>query len=244
MADSDISMNFVCVTRRAALLGGVAVIGSGRHAASQPLPPSPAATFVTSGALQAHADPAVALWREWQTTHLRVKELSQRLQALEVELAERFDSFGTIVPVPGDAPAYVYSLEDLHCVFGDREDMAEIRSDTERELDAKPEDLDHVSEELGYSETMAAEQAAFMDARAILDSMTGTEATSLAGVAAKLDAVSRWGAAWNERPTEFPWPQIRSAHADLVAIGQRMLPGTIFPGSTASRNGVEHRPQP
>jgi hypothetical protein len=171
----------------------------------------------------------VALWRQWQTTHLHVQELSQRLQALEVELAARFDRFGTIVSVPGSAPVYVYSLQDLHKLFGDREDMAEVRSKAERELTAKPANLDGISEDLGYSSTMAAEQAAFTEAKAILDKMASAQATSLAGVVAKLDAVARWGEAWNERPREFPWPQIRSAHADLVVIGQRLQPGAIFP---------------
>ncbi|AZN73359.1 hypothetical protein D5400_20545 [Georhizobium profundi] len=230
MADSDHSMNCACVTRRATLLGGVAAIGSGWQSASQLLPVSPAVALFHSDALTAHSDPVISLWRQWQTTHLRIQQLSERLQDLEVELAERFDSFGTIVPVPGSALACVYSLQDLHWLFGDRGDMAGALSTAERELAAKPVNSNGVLEDLGYSSTMAAEQAAFTEAKASLDQMASTQATSLAGVVAKLDAVARWGEAWNERPREFPWPHIRSAHADLVAIGQRLQPGAIFPG--------------
>lgn len=229
MADSDHSMNFACVTRRAALLGGAAIVGSSWQAAAQTVANSYNALFHPE-ALTAQSDPVVSLWREWQTTHLRVQQLSQRLQDLEVELADRFENFGTIVPAPESAPACVYSLQDLHWLFGDREDMAEVLSMAERELAAKPVNSNGVLEELGYSSTMAAEQAAFTEAKAILDQMASTQAISLTGVAAKLDAVARWGEAWDEGPREFPWPQICSAHADLVVIGQRLQPGAIFPG--------------
>jgi hypothetical protein len=218
MADADISMNYACVTRRASLLGAAAIaLNTARP--THTIACVPVAALPPANADAAKADPLIALWQDWRATHDRVQELSQRLQDLEVALAEQFDTFGTIVPVPGGPPARVYSVSDLHCLFGDRPDMVEIRSQAERELAAKQADFDSVSEELGYFPTMQAEQAAFTKAKVLLDQMIETQATSLAGVAAKLDAVARWGEAWDERPKEFPWPQVRSAHADLVRMG-------------------------
>jgi hypothetical protein len=217
MADSDISMNCARVTRRASLLGAAAIaVGAAgsAHAVSR----ISAVSGPSHDAGAPHPDPVVDLWREWQETHTRVQELSQQLQYLEVALAERFDTFGTIVTVPGGPPARVYSVSDLHCLFGDRPDMAEIRLQAERELAAKQADFDSVSAELDYFPTMEAEQEAFTQAKMLLDRMAELPAASLAGIAAKLDAVAGWGEAWDERPGEFPWPQIRSAHADLLAL--------------------------
>lgn len=221
MADSDHSMNCACVTRRVALLGGVVIAGGALGSVPQAIALSLADGPSASIGPDASPDPVILLWREWAAAHARVQQLSQRLQDLEVELEERFDSFGTIVPVPGGKSAQVYSVTDLHHSFGDRTDMVDIRANAERELVAKQADFDGISEEIGYFPTMKAEQAAFSEAKAVLNRMAATEATSLAGVAGKLDAVSRWGEAWEEHPKEFPWPQIRSAHADLVRFGRR-----------------------
>jgi hypothetical protein len=217
MADSDISMNYARVTRRASLLSAAAIaVGAAgsAHAVSR----ISAVSGPSHDVGAPHPDPVVGLWREWQVTHERVQELSQRLQYLEVALAERFDTFGTVVPVPGGSPARVYCLSDLHSLFGDRPDLAEIRLQAERELAAKQADFDSVSAELDYFPTMEAEQEAFTRAKALLERMAELPAASLAGIAAKLDAVAGWGEAWDERPGEFPWPQIRSAHADLLAL--------------------------
>jgi hypothetical protein len=132
----------------------------------------------------------VGLWREWQVTHERVQELSQRLQYLEVALAERFDTFGTVVPVPGGSPARVYCLSDLHSLFGDRPDLAEIRLQAERELAAKQADFDSVSAELDYFPTMEAEQEAFTRAKALLERMAELPAHPLQALL----------------PSSMPWP--------------------------------------
>jgi len=63
-----------------------------------------------------------------------------------------------------------------------------------------------------------AEREAGDRASDLLDAMAATPATSLAGVAAKLDAVLREGKVL-EDGSEFPWPQIRSALDDLARIG-------------------------
>jgi hypothetical protein len=231
MADSDHSMNYACVTRRVALVGGAAIAGGALGTAVQVTAhASPLGMTSPADPSSNRLDPVIALWWEWAAAHARVQQLSQRLQDLEVELAERFDSFGTIVPVPDGKPAYVYSLPDLYRLVGDRTDMADIQTQAERELAAKQADFDGISEEIGYFPTMKAEQEAFTEAKSVLDQLAVIEATSLSGVAGKLDAVRRWGEAWDEHPAAFPWPQIRSAHADLVRLGRQMTPRAIYPG--------------
>ncbi|WP_189506383.1 hypothetical protein [Tianweitania populi] len=140
------------------------------------------------------------------------------MQELEIELAERTDCLGMRVTLPGEGPVLVYSHEALDRLVSDRTDVDEIRRKAAAELDERQARFEAVADDVEYFSTMKAEQAAFKQAEALLDTMATTQAASLAGVANKLEAVSRWGAAWDEHPKEFPWPQIRSAHQDLVRL--------------------------
>ncbi|WP_157384433.1 hypothetical protein [Nitratireductor soli] len=78
--------------------------------------------------------------------------------------------------------------------------------------------------------SIKAEQEAFKRAEALLGAMATTQAASFAGVASKLDSVVRWGEAWAEHPSASPWPQIRSAHGELAALGRQTTPSLFFPG--------------
>jgi len=66
----------------------------------------------------------------------------------------------------------------------------------------------------------------------LLEALATTPATSLAGVAGKLDAVREGETC--EECGEFPWPQIRSAFGDLMRIGRQMTPERFFPASGAA----------
>jgi len=213
MADSDHSMRFARVTRRVALWGAAAAAIAPRGASAQAhnrpsLYPSAPSDL----------DPVASLWREWEAAHERVQHLSRRMQKLEIELAERTDCLGMRVKLPGEEPVLIYSHEGLDRLVGDRTDVDEIHKQAAAELDARQARFEAVADDVEYFSTMRAEQSEFSRAESLLDAMATTQAASLAGVAGKLDAVSRWGAAWEERPKEFPWPQIRSAHQDLVRL--------------------------
>ncbi|MER8533344.1 hypothetical protein [Mesorhizobium sp. M0220] len=80
---------------------------------------------------------------------------------------------------------------------------------------------DAAAEEAGYTAALRAEREAGERAQDLLEAFSTTPATTLAGVAGKLDAVLREGEA-SEECSEFPWPQIRSALSDLVRIAQQM----------------------
>jgi hypothetical protein len=223
MADSDNTRVCPSVTRRLALWSGAAAVCGvfGKAAQARGFAPPDTAT--------AFDDPAVSLWRDWAVTHERVQRLGRRQQELEVELAERVDCLGTLVSVPGGEPVYVCSTHALDRLIGERTDMAAIRVQAEAELAQQKARFEAVADEIDYFSTMKAEQEAFQRAEALLEAMAATRANSLAGVAGKLDAVVRWGEAWAEYPSTFPWQQIRSAHGDLVSLGRQTAPDAFFP---------------
>jgi len=156
--------------------------------------------------------------------HERVQFLCNRQQELEVQLAERVDGLGTMVDVPGEEPIYVCSTEGLDRVVGTRTDMAAVRMKAVADLSSNQAKFEAIAEEIGYFSGLRAEQEGFQRIKVLLEALSTTPATSLAGVAGKLDAVMREGEAWEECSSNFPWPQIRSARDDLVRIGQLMTP--------------------
>ena len=70
-----------------------------------------------------------------------------------------------------------------------------------------------------YAAALRAESEAGEHAMDLLGALSETPAASLAGVAAKLDAVLSEGEPCGG-DAEFPWPQLRSALEDLIRIGR------------------------
>ncbi|ESW62694.1 hypothetical protein NKI48_31760 [Mesorhizobium sp. M0644] len=101
--------------------------------------------------------------------------------------------------------------------------MAALRERAEADFAAHQARWDAAAEETGYTAALRAEREAGDRAEDLLEVISSTPATTLAGIAGKLDAVLREGEAWEEC-SEFPWPQIRSALNDLVRIAQQMIP--------------------
>jgi len=62
-----------------------------------------------------------------------------------------------------------------------------------------------------------------------VEALMVTPATTLAGIAGKLDAVLCEGES-SEECTEFPWPELRAMLTDLVRIGQALHPDSFMPG--------------
>lgn len=71
---------------------------------------------------------------------------------------------------------------------------------------------------VGYSRALLAEAKAADVEEEIAEALWATPATSLAGVAAKLDAMLRHGE-WCEDCDEFPWPQLRGVLGDVARLG-------------------------
>ncbi|MEO9338880.1 hypothetical protein ABFT80_15790 [Mesorhizobium sp. SB112] len=230
MADSEHSMTFACVTRRMAL--GCALVAATcstfcGNARARSLATADGGPVPTS-------DPSLELWRQWRMAHDLAERLYRRQQELEVQLAERVDALCTVIKLPdgeGDGKyVTICSKAALDRVIGDRPDMAAIRARAEAELAERQARWDAADREIGYSVVIEAEREAEKREDGLLEALSLTPATSLAGVAGKLDAVMRRDEAWEDY-SKHPWPQIRAARDDLVRIGRQMAPGVFFPGT-------------
>jgi hypothetical protein len=75
------------------------------------------------------------------------------------------------------------------------------------------------STKLGYSATKRAEEKAARHEDRLANALCATPAASLAGVAAKLDAIIQRGQ-WRSDCPEFPWPELSAVLKDVKAMGK------------------------
>lgn len=124
----------------------------------------------------------------------------------------------------------VFSLDAIEDIYGSDPKMTNLRAEAEAGLAAHQPLWDAADEKIGYGAAKQEEEEAGDRERDLVDALADTQATSLAGIAGKLDVILHEGESW-EGCTEFPWPHIRSALCDLVRIGQAMEPDVVMPGS-------------
>ncbi|RCS22082.1 hypothetical protein DUT91_20425 [Phyllobacterium salinisoli] len=161
------------------------------------------------------SDPAMALWRAWQAACLNTVALCQKQQRLETQLINSVGFPHAKVYLPDEDATYsMWWQGDIGDYFGGDPG---IRTKAEADLAAHQARWDAEDERLGYSAAKRAEHAAADRQQELVDALTTTPATTLAGVAGKLDAVLYEGAP-SEESTEFPWPLIRSALHDILRI--------------------------
>jgi hypothetical protein len=219
MGDSDNTTTLPFVTRRQVLAGWM-VTSTAVALEKSALAGNAAATNMPS-------DPALTLWREWETAHKLTEWLCRRQQRLEARLVESVGLPCVTICQPGGGDVTLHSIEALNDVLGKGPDMAALRAKAEAEFAADQARWDAAAEETGYTAALRAEHEAGDRAQDLLEALSTTPATTLAGVTGKLDAVLREGEAWEEC-SEFPWPQIRSALSDLVRIAQQTVPKPFF----------------
>ncbi|TPI52292.1 hypothetical protein FJ420_32405 [Mesorhizobium sp. B3-1-3] len=124
------------------------------------------------------------------------------------------------VQLPGGEDVTVHSIGALREVFGAGAEADEVRAKVEAHLVAHQARWDAADRRIGYySSVTEAERKTGDRAEELLEALAAAPATSLAGVAAKLNAVLLEREV-RERGAEFPWPQIRSAFDDVVRLGQ------------------------
>jgi hypothetical protein len=226
MADSDNTTTVPYVTRRRVLAGGM-ITSTALVFEKSALAGNAAATSMPS-------DPALALWRKWETAHRLSERLCRGQQRLETRLVESVGFPCVTVRLPQGEDVTVHSIEALNEVLGKGADMAVLRETAEADFAAHQARWDAAAEGTGYTAALRAEREAGERAEDLLGAFSTTPATTLAGVAGKLDAVLREGEAWEEC-SEFPWPQIRSALGDLVRIAQQMMPEQFFHGERGAK---------
>ncbi|WP_206075347.1 hypothetical protein [Mesorhizobium tamadayense] len=218
MGDSDNTTTLPLVTRRR-VLAGTAIAMAG-------WPPK---AFARSGLEKNQtADPAVAVWRKWKAAHDETDRLCRQQQRLERKLAESVGFPCATVLLRDGEGVTLHSLEALHEVLDLGPEDAATRAQAEADFAAHQARWDAADREIGYSAALQAEREAGDRAEDLVEVLSETPAASLAGVAAKLDAVLREGES-SENDVEFPWPQIRSALNDVIRIGQRLVPEQMFP---------------
>ncbi|MER9420094.1 hypothetical protein NKI95_29815 [Mesorhizobium sp. M0306] len=221
MRDSDNTTTLPCVTRRRVLAGGMIT--------STALVLEKSALAGNTAATNVFPDPALALWREWETAHELTERLCRRQQCLETRLVASLGFPCVTIHVPEGEEVTVHSMEALDDVLGKEPGMAVLREKAEADFAVHQARWDAAAEETGHTAALRAEREAGDRAQDLLEAFSTTPATTLAGMAGKLDAVLREGEAWEEC-SEFPWPQIRSALSDLVRIAQQMMPEQFFHG--------------
>ncbi|PBB89733.1 hypothetical protein CK215_25950 [Mesorhizobium sp. WSM3864] len=206
MGDSDNSMTLARVTRSRLL---PATPNSGEQ---------PRAVDGNHSGTDQSADPAVAVWREWQAAHDETEQLCLQQHRLERKLVETVGvPCATILLRDGERMT-AHSLEALHEVLDLSQENGAAHAKAEAEFAAHQMRWDTADREVGYTATLRAEREAAARAEALLYLLSETPANSLAGVAAKLDAVLREGQTSKE-DAELPWPQIRSALEDIGRLG-------------------------
>ncbi|MDW6022210.1 hypothetical protein SAZ10_10640 [Mesorhizobium sp. BAC0120] len=228
MADSDNTRVCLSVTRRMLLTGMMATTTAipfrdNALAAAEALAAKPV------------FDPALVLWRDWKAAYLNTAALCRKQQRLETRLAETIGFPSAEVYLPDDDVTVSVSWHgDIEELFGDDPKLADLRAEAEADLAAHQARWDEADARIGYSAAKREERAAADHEQELVDTLMAMPATTLAGVAGKLDAVLREGESFEECE-EFPWPQIRSALVDLVRIAQALQPGIFMPG--ADRKG-------
>ncbi|WP_265518716.1 hypothetical protein [Nitratireductor luteus] len=223
MDDSDDTTTLPSVTRRHLLVGTMATT------AAWPL--QEGAAIAGTLASNPSFDPALSLWHEWKAAYLHTAALCRKQQRLETKLVGRVGFPQADVYLPDeDVTVTVSWLGDIEELLGDDPALADIRAQAEADLAAHQARWDDADAQIGYSAAKREEQDASDREQDLFDSLTHTPATSLSGVAGKLDAILREGESW-EDCSDFPWPQVRSALVDVVRIGQALQPDAFMPGS-------------
>jgi hypothetical protein len=139
-----------------------------------------------AGRTNVSSDPALALWREWETAHKLTERLCRRQQRLETRLVESVGFPRATVHLPDDEDVTVHSIEALNEVLGKGPEMAALREKAEADFAAHQARWDAAAEETGYTAALRAERKAGERAQDLLEAFSTTPATTLAGVASKL----------------------------------------------------------
>jgi hypothetical protein len=163
-------------------------------------------------------DPAVTVWREWQDAFKLTERLCREQQRLERKLTETI-GLPSAAMLSKRESVKQRSVKKIRRSIGVDPNDAAVRAKPEADFSAHQVRRDAADREM-YSAAMLAEREAANQAEELLKVLSKTPATTLAGVAVKLDAVLKEGQP-SEDDAEFPWPQIRSVLEDIDRISRQ-----------------------
>ncbi|WP_332303037.1 hypothetical protein [Rhizobium sp. GR12] len=215
MADSDNSTTLSSVTHRTMLAGMAVIVEAWSSSAF--------AGKKISG--EAFSDPAVILWQRWQDAHCQTENLRRQQQELERKLAKTVGFPRASIRLSGGKCVTAHSPEAIHEVYRLAPEEAVACAKAEEEFAVHKSRWETADQEIGYSAAVRAEREAGDRAGHLLDAMAATSATTLVGVAAKLDALLREMHEWRgpvNHPLGRRWNQWKST--DLRGRRQRLLP--------------------
>ena len=213
MADSDHTRIHTAVTRRKALKATAATMIS--------VPFQAIGAIANTGTGRAGPDPALTLWRQWRVAHAQTTALCRKQQRLETLLMQTAGPPSVEMELGDDGTIVTLSREeDIDEVGGDHPAVAGVRARARAEFAARRARWTEADAVIGYSEAVQEERDAADRAQDLADRLTKTPATTLAGVAAKLDMILQEGQP-SEGCDEFPWREIRMARRNLKQIERR-----------------------
>ncbi|MBB3773305.1 hypothetical protein FHS55_003938 [Angulomicrobium tetraedrale] len=210
MADSEISTSLSRPSRRDILSAALLTVGGSSFnssAAAAPLDDS-------------ETDATVLAWKTWRAAHRRTLALCRKQQRLESKLA-RTIGFPQAVLNAAELPSpmRVSSLRQFDELAADVPSLRTRRAEVAEALRAHQQRWDDADRAIGYTATRNAEAAASVDEDRLIATLFATDATSLCGLSAKLDALIAVGAEGAEG-RQFPWPELRRIRRDVARIVQ------------------------
>jgi hypothetical protein len=192
--------------RRALLAGGVATLVT-------PTTPS-------DGLPAPHEpDPVLALWRDWRKLYAEAE--AHLIKWLKAEsLLVRTVGFPIVtVEVPSGDSFQVTDHESIEDLLGRTAPTKALRRRLHADLAAHQARWDAAAVAVGFDDLDARQDAARERADAVAQPLLKAPAGSLTGIAAKLTLILELGQP-SPQDEEFPWPQLRSALADLQRLAR------------------------
>ncbi len=204
MAKSNNTTNPSTPNRRSLLAGGAALW----------LTP---ATLPPLSLPSADTDPVLVLWCDWHKRFVEAEAQTAAWERLHEQLLDTIGAPKVTVPIPGGAPVEASDGEAIDALLGTAPETQALRANLHADLAAHRARWEEAAAALHYDEMDKRQDAAHQHAEAMIDPLFAAPAATLAGVAAKLTFILIFGPLWQDEE-EFPWPQLRSALADLLRL--------------------------
>jgi hypothetical protein len=212
MADSETSTTLPVASRRRLISTTLAAT------AVTFLPP----TNATEASVNAASDPAITAWRAWQVAHRKTLALCRKQQRLETKLHRTVGLPHVSVRIAGvQEPVRITSPHDFDKIIDNYPTVAILKNGLVSALRAHQQRWEEADRLLGYSAALEEEEASAVYEQHLAENLWSTPSSSLAGIAAKLEALIATGQS-GEDCEELPWPQLRSALKDLQRLSRNL----------------------
>ena len=193
-------------SRRVLLAGGaIALLTPAMPSPALPVPGEP--------------DPVLARWRDWHALNAEAESHFTAWQKVESLLFRTIGFPKVTVPRPGEGSVQVMDDESIDDLVGTAPETEALRARLHADLAARQARWQEAAAACGLDALEERQDEAYRRAEAMAGPVFAAPAGSLAGVAAKLTLVLQLGQP-GPRDQDFPWPQLRSALADLQRLAR------------------------